>query len=476
MGQDINELRFDDEHFAEFKTRLEAETDLLERWLEDDLLDPCEEPTGGFELEAWLVGADQRPAPLIEPFLERVNSALVVPELATFNVELNGSPLPLCADALSRLAGELERTWQHCQQTAAGLDARLAMIGILPTVEPDMLDMAHMTPRPRYRALNEQVLRLRDGRPLELSILGEDQLSLKQPDVMLEAAATSFQIHLKVPARRMVEVYNHSKILSAASVGLAANAPFLFGHELWCESRIPLFEQAVSVGGGALSERVSFGVRYLERSVIEAFRANITRHPVLLPQLMGEPPEHLAHLRLHNGTIWRWNRPLIGLEPGQMPHLRIEHRVVPAGPTVSDCIANAAFYFGAVESLVSDDIPAQERMSFAQARSNFYRAARDGLSAEMPWFDGGEKPLRNIILDDLLPRAHQGLGRLGLERSEIDHWLGIIRERVKRSRTGAAWQRAWVARNGSDMAALTAAYIEHQENGKPVHEWALEPC
>jgi hypothetical protein len=55
-------------------------------------------------------------------------------------------------------------------------------------------------------------------------------------------------------------------------------------------------------------------VRYARESILECFEANRTRYPVLLPAVMDEPPESLAHLRLHNGTIWRWNRPLIGFD------------------------------------------------------------------------------------------------------------------------------------------------------------------
>jgi gamma-glutamyl:cysteine ligase YbdK (ATP-grasp superfamily) len=295
---------------------------------------------------------------------------------------------------------------------------------------------------------------------------------------MLEAAATSFQIHVKMSARESARIFNASKILSAPMVALAANSPFLFGRELWCETRIPLFEQSVSVGGSPLRERVGFGINYAQGSVLEAFRAHVRRYPVLLPHLMDAPVEQLAHLRLHNGTIWRWNRPLIGFDesPGHapIPHLRMEHRVAAAGPSVADNVANAAFYFGAVHAMAAAEEPPERRISFPQARANFYLAAEYGLDAELPWDEAHRVKLPEIILERLLPMAHAGLADLRIDAAEREHWLGIVEERVRTKRTGANWQRAWVARYGRDWEGLTEAYLAHQATEKPVHEWTLD--
>jgi gamma-glutamyl:cysteine ligase YbdK (ATP-grasp superfamily) len=478
MGQDISEIRFTRRDFEEFEARLAAETELLASWFDDDgFADTPRE--GGFELEAWLV--DRRhtaPAPVIEDLLAAVDDPLVVPELAQFNLELNGTPVRLQGDALSRLAAELTRTLAHVRAAAAELGANVVTCGILPTLRPEHLVMARMTPRDRYRALNEQILRLREGAPIWLEIHGEQPLTIEQEDVMLEAAATSFQIHLKMTARESARIFNASKILSAPMVALAANSPFLFGRELWCETRIPLFEQSVSVGGSPLRERVGFGINYAKGSVLDAFRANRRRYPVLLPYLMDEPVERLAHLRLHNGTIWRWNRPLIGFDerPGRdpIPHLRMEHRVAAAGPSVVDNVANAAFYFGAVHTLAGADEPPERRISFPQAKTNFYLAAEYGLDAEIRWDNEHRVPLPEIILDRLLPLAHAGLADLGIDAAEREHWLGIVEQRTRTKRTGTLWQRAWLARFGRDWEALTEAYLAHQATGKPVHEWTLE--
>jgi gamma-glutamyl:cysteine ligase YbdK (ATP-grasp superfamily) len=472
MGQDIERAHFTERDFAEFSSKLRDETALLEQWLDADRFE-VSEPTGGFELETWLVGPDMEPAPKVESLLAAMDDPFVVAELATFNAEINGSPVALKGDCLSRLAAELTATLERCDRVAASLGTRLLMIGILPTVRPEHLTLSSMTPRERYRALNDQIFALRHGRPLKLEITGRDRLELTWHDVMLEAAATSFQIHLKVKPDEAARVYNASKVISGPMVAISANSPYLFGRDLWDETRIPLFEQAVSVGGAILQERVNFGFRYAQRSVMETFRANLEHYPVLLPQRMPESGEPLAHLRLHNGTIWRWNRPLIGFDEAHRPHLRIEHRVVPAGPTVPDMIANAALYLGAVRDLAGQDEPPESRIPFLQTRTGFYSCARVGLDAEMQWLDGQAWPVSRIIREDLLPRARRGLAAMGVDPSEIRDWLGIIEQRLQTGRTGSRWQRAWVERHGFDMAGLTAAYLGHQETGRPVHEWGL---
>lgn len=473
MGQDIAASHFTERDFSRFSARLREETRLLETWLAEGRLDTGE-PTAGFELEAWLVSPDAEPAPRVEALLARLADPLVVPELAAFNVELNGQARPLNDQVFSHLEADLAETLARANTAAAGMDTRLAMIGILPTVRPEHLTLELMTPRERYRALNEQVFALRHDRPLKLLIQGRDRLELTWHDVMLEAGATSFQIHLKVRPDEAARVYNASKIVSGPMVAISANSPYLFGRDLWDETRIPLFEQAVSVGGAVLQERVNFGFRYAQTSILETFQSNVDRYPVLLPHLMDEPSERLPHLRLHNGTIWRWNRPLIGFEADGRPHLRIEHRVVPAGPSVPDSVANAALYYGMIRSLAKAETPPERQLMFLHAQKGFYDCAREGLAATIPWLDGRILPVTEILENDLIPRARLGLLELGVDPPEIEHWLGIIVARLQTRRTGARWQRAWVERHGPDMAALTSAYLDHQASGRAVHTWTLE--
>jgi hypothetical protein len=472
MGQEITSSHFAKADFDEFQARLEAETRLLERWFREDYFSR-QGNIGGFELECCILDKAAQPAPINQSLLERLQNPLVVPELATFNLEINSTARPLQGDVFSRMAQELSEVWRLCDRTAAQFEARMGMFGILPTLCQGHLSLANMSPLNRYRALNEQVFRLRRGRPVELDIDGRSHLRLSHDDVMLESAATSFQIHLQTDPRQAALLYNLSKIVSAPMVAACANSPYLFGRDLWEETRIPLFEQSISVGASDLTKRVSFGIRYAHESIFESFEANLRRYPILLPRLMDEPLEALAHLRLHNGTIWRWNRPLIGFDKTGRPHLRIEHRVVPAGPSVVDGIANAALYFGLVTALAADDRPAEGRLPFAQARDNFYAAARDGLDARLVWFGGRTIGASELLRESLLPLAEQGLALLGVERNEISHWLGIIEARLSKGMTGARWQRAWVARHGCDMQGLAQAALEHLASGRPVHEWPV---
>ena len=478
MGQEIEQTDFTRSDFTDFADGLRRETELLGTWFREAAFS-TRDRTGGFELEAWLIDADARAAPVNAAFLQRLDDPMVVPELARFNVELNDHPQHLWGSALSRFEASLGATWKKCRRAAAQFDVRLLMIGILPTLRQKELTQANMSDLRRYRALNEQVLRLRERRPLELDIQGRERLRTTHGDVMLESATTSFQLHLKVHPRHAVRAYNAAQVLSAPMVAVAANSPSLFGHDLWDETRIPLFEQSVAVGGIAGAShgplrRVTFGSGYARLSLYECFLENQQHYPVLLPMRFHEGVERMAHLRLHNGTIWRWNRPLIGFDYDGIPHLRIEHRVAPGGPTVTDVIANAAFFFGMMQALISAETPIETRIAFPVTRDNFYAAARYGLNAPVNWVDGRRGALRALLLDELLPLAKQGLALLDIDAADSERYLGIIEARARRAATGTDWQRAWVARHGADMRALTEAYSRRQQEGAPVHEWVVE--
>ena len=470
MGQEISRARFAPADFARFAARLDAETALLGAWLADGRCD-ARAYVCGFELEAWLLDHSFFPYPINETYLARLASALVVPELSRFNVELNGTPQPLAAGALLALERELEATWQQCIRTAHELEGTLVAIGTLPTIRARDLTLANISPLKRYAALNEQVLAARGGRALRIAIDGRERLALAHHDVMLEAATTSFQVHLQTPAQFAARYYNASSILSAPMVAASANSPFLFGRDLWDETRIPLFEQAVDTGDGR--RRVTFGNAYLESSAIECFRENLAAFPALLPICEEAPPEALAHLRLHNGTIWRWNRMLVGFDADGAPHVRIEHRVMPAGPTLIDMIANAALYLGAVRTLATGSRAPEAMLPFAVARENFYRAARDGLAARLVWFDGRERDARSVLLDEIVPMARDGLAAFGLDEDERDRYLDLVVARVRTRQNGAAWQRAHAAAHRRDPFRLVADYLEHQRSGMAVHEWPV---
>lgn len=474
MGQEIERIQFQPEDFARFGACLAQETALLEGWLQDGRFDESAY-VGGFELEAWLLDHNFFPLPRNQEYLARLDNPLVVPELSKFNVELNGTPQRLASQGLRRLEEELTATWRHCLQVAHELECQLAMIGILPTIREQDLTLANISPLNRYYALNDQVLKLRGGRPVRLDIAGRDHLVLSHADVMLEAATTSFQVHLQAPAEDAVRYFNAAQILSAPMVALSANSPFLFEHHLWEETRVPLFEQAVDVGDDANAEgrRVTFGSGYLQDSPIECYRENLERFPVLLPMRFEEGRSLLRHLRLHNGTIWRWNRMLIGFDDTGVPHLRVEHRVMPAGPTIVDMISNAAVYLGASRFLAGLQRAPEADLPFAQARENFYRAAREGMEAQIVWLDGRNVAMRTLLLDELLHMAREGLLLLGADEDDIERYLSVVETRVRTGQNGAAWQRAHAAKHGADFFRLTAEYLEHQRSAMPVHEWPV---
>lgn len=477
MGQEIERTGFTPEDFGAFNARLQAETALLHDWFRGAAFS-TRDRVGGFELEAWLVDAMGRPAPINARVLEALDDPAVVPELARFNIEFNSRPRTLQGDALSRMLGDLERMYGGCGRIAESLGAGVLMIGILPTLQESDLTSENMSEQKRYRALNDQVLRQRGGEPLRLNIIGNEHLHTQHADVMLESAATSFQIHLKVAPARAAGLYNLAQALSAPMVAVSANSPFLFGRDLWCETRIPLFEQAVAIGGIAAAasgplRRVGFGSGYARASLFECFQENLERYPVLLPVCSETASTQLEHVRLHNGTIWRWNRPLIGFDAGGTPHLRIEHRVMPSGPTLIDAVANAAFFFGLMQRLGNDPVAPSELLPFGVARDNFYAAARDGMDARIGWSNQRKLTARTLILDELLPLAREGLEQLTVDRSDQKRFLDIIRRRTETGATGAAWQRAYVARHGRDWESLTQAYRERHDSGRPVHEWRI---
>jgi len=479
MGEEIDRGSFSEQDFAQFKEQLQQQTSLLKSWFDDGVFSE-QKSGGGFELEAWLVDKQAQPLPINDQLIQSLNTDLVVPELARFNIELNGTPQVLQGNALYKLQAELEQTWQLCCDAAEKFDSSLIMTGILATVEDKDLCPENMSRVLRYQALNDQVLRLRQGKPLKLDINGHQHLQSTHYDVMLESAATSFQIHQQIPAHHAVRYYNAALVIAAPLLAVSTNSPYLFGKQVWEETRVPLFEQSVELGGigGAAFgpvKRVSFGSGYVHHSLMECYTENNEHFPILLPlagvESQADDMSQLPHLRMHNGTIWRWVRPLIGFDKDGTPHLRIEQRVVPAGPTIVDAIANAAMFFGLMESFVSRETPIESEIDFALARDNFYAAARNGLSAQLSW--QSKKVSAQSLLQQLIPLAAEGLSRLNLDKQDIDYYLGIIQSRVETGQTGSVWQRRCAEKLGGDLQAMSLHYLQRQQSGLPVHEWPL---
>jgi len=476
MGEEIRNSQYQPDDFKQFHEKLKTETELVSQWFHDNHFSSAS-PVAGFELEAWLVDEQFRPSPLNDIFLKQLNDPLASPELASFNVEFNTTPRPLTRHVFSAMHAELVQLWRRSKAVASSLDIRLAMIGILPTVNDEDLNLANMSKMQRYRALNREVLHLRKGKPLVFDITGEEHLHVVHRNVMLESAATSFQIHIQVSQENAAQVYNTSLILSAPMVAISANSPFLFGKNLWSETRIPVFEQAVAIGGFEAAafgpiRRVTLGSGYVRESLMELFTENIEHYPILLPEQFSETKEHVRHLRLHNGTIWRWNRPLIGFDEDGLPHLRIEHRVVPAGPSIIDTIANAAFYYGVLFGLCAEFNDIESRLKFDKVRDNLYRAARFGMQTQLNWLDNSTISAHEL-LQQLLSYAKIGWQQLNISEDDQHTYNSIISDRIESGMTGSKWQRAFVSRYGKDFSALLAAYLEHQESGLPVSQWTI---
>lgn len=477
MGEEIQSSVFSSEDFEIYKRKLTQETEkLAEDFLYQEFAHS--HPVAGFELEAWLIDKNLRPVPRNEEFLSRFNNPLASPELASFNIEVNTEPRSLQGHVFSAMHQSLDVTWRACRETAHEMGIDVIMCGILPSLLDEDLTLDNMSCMERYRALNREVLSRRKGKPLVLDINGVEHLRVTHHDVMLESAATSFQLHTQINLNQAARLYNASLILSAPMVALCANSPYLFGKDLWDETRIPLFERAVSTGGYDAAafgpvRRVTFGSGYVRDSLMECFTENLEHYPVLLPVEFDSENKTLPYLRLHNGTIWRWNRPLIGFDAEGNKHLRIEHRVIPSGPSTLDAVANAAFYYGASIALVNMSIPPERLLQFDRARDNFYRAAQLGLRAQVYWLDDKSQSVAELLLDTLLPMAREGLDMLGVADSDREEYLGIIEHRLQTGTNGATWQRAFVEKHGRDMQALTMSYLEHQQTGLPVHEWKV---
>jgi len=473
MGEEIAKTSFAPEDAAEFKRRLDDET----RLLGEEIAKGSFSNDGvslGFELETWILDHNYFPYPVNASFLAAFANDDTIPELSKFNVELTCAPRKLEGSVFSDARASFERLLAEANDCARSLDANLVMIGTLPTIREADLTLENMSPLKRYYALNTEVLRQRGGVPLKIDIQGEEHLVTEHHDVMLEAATTSFQIHLKAPIAKVHRYFNASIMASAPVLAVAANAPFLFGKSLWAETRIPIFEQAVDLKGmEAGLRRVTFGSGYANESLFEILRENAENYPALLPCLFDTPPNRYRHVQLQNGTLWRWNRPLVGFEDDGRPHLRFETRGYPAGPTFLDMMSNAAFHIGLVFYMVEHDWDLEPALSFDLAKRNFYSAARHGLAAGLVWPGTSEFDADEIIQRELIAAAREGLRLAQVASSEAELYLGVISARANNGQTGAVWQRQTLKKNGGDFFKLMAAYCSNQRSGAPVHEWEV---
>jgi gamma-glutamyl:cysteine ligase YbdK (ATP-grasp superfamily) len=488
MGRDVPSITVTRQDRREYREKVRQCLDVFGRMLRESRFD-AEPRQVGLEMELNLVDMQGLPAMTYAAVLEAIADPVWASELGRFNLEINVPPRPLTGDALGSLERVVHSKLTHAMARAEETGSRLMMIGILPSLRQHDVTADAMSANARFRLLNEQMIAAR-GEDMRICIDGPERLLMHVDTIVPEAACTSAQLHLQVSPEAFGSYWNAAQAVAGIQVALAANSPYLFGRELWRETRIPLFEQVTDTRPEELKlqgvrPRVWFGERWIT-SVFDLFEENLRYFPALLPLREDEDPEaalengeapRLAELTLHNGTVYRWNRPVYAVEYGR-PHLRVENRVLPAGPTISDVIANAAFYYGIVRALAEAEEPVWTRMPFAAAADNLVAGSRYGIEATVYWPGVGETQVTDLVLRQLLPRASEGLRQWGVASADADRLLGIIEQRCLRRRTGATWQvetvrqleRAAVDRREA-LRRMTQGYIERMATNQPVHAW-----
>ncbi|MGH3098145.1 MAG: glutamate-cysteine ligase family protein [Streptosporangiales bacterium] len=491
MGRDVASTTFTREDRQRHREKVRRCLDVLARMLSDFRFEQ-ERPLTGLEIELNLVDTDYAPAMRNDQVLELIENPAFQTELGQFNLETNLMPRRIAGAGLASYEEDVRATLDVADDRAVKADSHLVMVGILPTLRQGDCGSETFSDSPRYRLLNEQILAAR-GEDVEINIAGADHLRMRSDTIMPEAACTSVQLHLQTSPDTFADYWNAAQAIASLQLAVGANSPFLFGRQLWQETRIALFEQAIDtrpeeLRAQGVRPRVWFGERWAT-SIFDLFEENVRYFPALLPILEEEDPvevlargatPQLAELCLHNGTIYRWNRPVYDVVDGR-PHLRVENRVLPAGPTTIDVVANAAFYFGLVAHLAEADRPIWSQMPLRTAAENLHAAARHGIDAKVYWPGVGEIFATELVLRRLLPRAAAGLDSWGVDPSDRDRLLGVIERRCVAGRNGASWQVETVRRLERDrnldrpaaLREMLRAYCEHMRSGDPVHTWPI---
>ncbi len=487
MGQDVAKTQFTREDRQQYRQKVRRSLDVFARMLSESRFD-VERRSLGLEIELNLADERGDPAMVNEKVLALIADEDFQTELAQFNIEINIPPQKIEGKVFETLEREVRASLNHADDMSNQAEADVVMIGILPTLRAEHLTVDALSSNPRYALINEQIFAAR-GEDLQISIDGVDKLNTFADTIAPEAACTSVQLHLQVNPETFAAHWNASQAIAGVQLALGANSPFFFGKELWRETRIALFEQATDTRPEELKAqgvrpRVWFGERWIT-SIFDLFEENVRYFPSLLPICEDEDPVEvlergdvpkLAELRLHNGTIYRWNRPIYDVVRGK-PHLRVENRCLPAGPTVVDVLANAALYYGLIKVLAEADRPAWSQMSFSAAEENFHAGARYGIDAKIYWPGVGEVPATELVLRRLLPLAHQGLEEWGVDTADKDRLLGIIEQRCLTGRNGASWQAAAFHRLHDDhdrfdaLREMMRSYVTHMHSNEPVHTW-----
>lgn len=486
MGEEVEAQEFSRSDRTRHRAKVRRCLDVFARMLREAAFD-TDDPMTGLEVELNLIDERGDPALKNADVLERIADPDFQTELGQYNIEINVPPARLREGGLTQFEDELRRDLDDAEAKASEVGAHLLMIGILPTLADGHMTRQTLSANPRYALLSDQILDAR-GEDIAISISGAETLETTADSIVPEAACTSTQFHVQTSPDQFAAYWNASQAIAAPQLALAANSPYLLGRELWRETRIPLFEQATETRSEELKAqgvrpRVWFGERWIT-SVFDLFEENVRYFPALLPVTEDEDPLEvleaggtpaLAELRLHNGTVYRWNRPVYDVVD-DVPHLRVENRLLAAGPTVVDTVANAAFYYGLVRALVDSPRPLWSQMSFSAAEENLHVAAQQGIEAQVYWPGVGQVPATELVLRRLLPMAHEGLESWGVEADVRDRLLGIIEQRCLTGTNGAEWfVERMRRRSGEDRYdALRATVLEYRERmhtNEPVHTW-----
>tara|TARA_R110002110_G_scaffold91264_2_gene237439 strand:- start:57412 stop:58893 length:1482 start_codon:yes stop_codon:yes gene_type:complete len=493
LGIEIDRVSFTAADHAGFSARLEDNLAVLGELLSQPSFGQGEGSLGA-ELEVYVVDERGRPLYLNQELQSASNDPQLTLELNRYNLEYNLSPRLLRDQAFAATENEIVSKLSHLRELAARHGGRILPIGILPTLRETDFGPHCITDKRRYHALVSQLIERRGG-DFSIDINGDNPLRLEMQDITLEGANTSFQVHYRVDPAEFADTYNAIQLVTPLVLALAANSPMLFGHSLWHETRIPLFKQSIDTRmtdryHWREPARVNFGQGWVRRDALELFTEVVRIYPPLLPLCanqaaadelaQGNVPA-LAELRLHQSTVWLWNRPVYDDADGGM--LRIEMRALPAGPTPVDMVANAALVIGLAEGLKGQINALLPALPFGMAEYNFYRAAQHGLDARLVWPSleqaGYRESAITDIIADLLPLAAQGLTQIGVDTAESARYLGVIEQRLQRRQTGAIWQqnrfRALCDTQTKDQALhqLVEDYYRYSLQNLPVADWPL---
>lgn len=486
MGNQKFSIAKDPESRKKFLKHLLHDVEAIDQMIREDMIEKGKRRVGA-EQEFCIVDKYFKPSRNAPEILQKIDNPQFTSELARYNLEINLDPFELKGNCFKKMESQLRSLLKLADKAVSDSDEKIILTGILPSIDYRAVQINYLTPKPRYEALSRILSELRGG-DFELNITGVDELILTHNNILFEACNTSFQCHYQVEPKDFADMYNWAQLISGPVLSICANSPLLIGKQLWAETRIPLFQQSIDTRGKGYhlrerQQRVTFGNRWIN-SVTDVYKNDIARHTILfmteiekdsLEDLKDGNIPSLDALSLHNGTLYKWNRPCYGVSGG-IPHLRIENRYIPSGPTVEDEMANLTFWAGLMSNMPKNCKDIWCDTSFDDAKENFYKAAMWGIQSGMIW-NGKLMPARDLILDLLLPRAEEGLKRLEVNDKDIKRNLSIIEERAGNYGTGSRWliksYRKLREKYDRDEAsvALTAIMYNRRLSDKPVHKW-----